>query len=282
MIFVLGGNGFVGSAYVRASRAQGRPCEVITRENYAEFVGRRCDVLVNANGNSKKFLAEKAPLEDFDASVRSVRASLVDFRYDTYVYLSTVDVYPDCSSPETTREEQSLDPARQSRYGFHKHLAEQCVRHVAGEWIIARLGGFVGPGLWKNAICDLLKGGPLWLDPASQLQFMHTDDSAAIVLELIERGVSREVFNVCGRGLISLQEVLDEVPAPVEVRAESPRVRYETSVEKLANVVHVPPTRETVLEFVRRAGRDARSTEAGHAPSAGSANRPAPHSGEAA
>src|SRR5712692_2731904 len=69
MIFVLGGAGFVGSAFVRVAAAAGRECVVIRRDNYREYTGRRCDLLVNANGNSRKPLARQAPLEEFDASV---------------------------------------------------------------------------------------------------------------------------------------------------------------------------------------------------------------------
>jgi len=251
MIFILGGNGFVGSAYARVLAAQGREFTVITRDNYADLAGRACDVLINANGNSKKFLATQAPLDEFDASVRSVRASLVDFPCRTYVYLSTVDVYPDCSPATPTAETTPLDPATQSTYGFHKHLAEQCVRHSARAWLILRLGGFVGPGLWKNAIHDALQGGPLWLDPRSELQFLHTDQAAELALSLIDSACRGEVFNLCGRGVVSLAEVIEATGMTVPVRPGSPRARYEVDISKLVSRVDVPQTRPTVLQFVR-------------------------------
>ena len=76
MITIIGGNGFVGSAYARLLAAQGVPHQVVTRENYASLRGGACDVLINANGNSKKFLAAREPLNEFDQSVRSVAQSL--------------------------------------------------------------------------------------------------------------------------------------------------------------------------------------------------------------
>lgn len=251
MHFILGGAGFVGSAYARALARAGRPHVVLTRDNYADYVGQRCDVFINANGNSKKFLAQRAPLEDFDASVRSVRQSLVDFRCGTYVFLSSCDVYPDCSTPATTREDQPLNVAAQSPYGFHKYLAEQCVQHAAPRWLVFRQGGFVGPGLWKNAIHDILQGGPLWLDPASELQFLHTDAAAALVLELIDRGLEGQVVNLCGQGTVALAEVCALVGRHVEVKPGSPCARYEVNVERLARLIDVPPTRPAVLQFVQ-------------------------------
>lgn len=259
MIFIIGGRGFVGSAFARVCAAEGREFLIINRQNYHEFVGKHCDILINADGNSKKFLAQQDPLQDFDASVRSVRASLIDLKNDYYVYLSSCDVYPDCSSPRTTSEAQELDASKQSPYGFHKYLAEQCVRHVAKKWLIVRFGGFVGPGLKKNPIFDILKGGPLWLDPESELQFMLTDRAAEIVLSLIDRGISNEIFNVCGRGVVKLREVMKWAGKTVPVQPGSPRVRYEVDISKISALVEIPDTRSTVSNFVN-AELKARST----------------------
>lgn len=250
MIFIIGGRGFVGSAFARVCTALGREFSIIDRLNYEDFVGRRCDILVNANGNSKKYLAQQDPLGDFDASVRSVRASLVDFKYDQYVYLSSCDVYPDCSSPRTTVEQAELDISRQSPYGFHKYLAEKCVQHVASSWLIIRFGGFVGPGLRKNAIYDILAGGPLWVSAESELQFMHTDQAASIVLSIADSGIRNDVFNVCGRGVVRLREVMDWAGREVTVQPASPLVRYEVNIEKISALVEVPCTRSVVREFV--------------------------------
>jgi nucleoside-diphosphate-sugar epimerase len=250
MIFILGGKGLVGSAFARACEASGRPYAVVDRESYPRYVGQHCSLLINANGNSRKPLAKQNPLAEFDASVRSVRASLVDFAFDTYVHLSSCDVYPDCSSPETTSEAQLLDPAQQSAYGFHKYLAEQCVRHAASNWLIFRLGGFVGPGLKKNAIYDILFGGKLYLDPDSELQFLHTEDAARIVLEIADSKLRGETFNLCGAGTASLREAMEWAGKSVEVQQGSPLVRYDVAISKIRKYAKIPRTRETVQAFV--------------------------------
>ncbi|HLN29013.1 MAG TPA: NAD(P)-dependent oxidoreductase [Gemmataceae bacterium] len=250
MIGIIGGNGFVGSAFVRHCQRVGLAHATIDRENYIAMVGREWDILINANGNSKKFLANEEPLEEFDASVRSVRRSLQDFRAGCYVHLSTCDIYPNCSSPAATRETGEPDVAKQSTYGFHKYLAEQCVRHAAGRWLIFRMGGFVGHGLKKNPIHDILHGQPLWLDPGSELQFLNTDDAAGMIFRILESGIHHEIVNLCGSGVVALSEVLSLVSRPVAIRPNSPRVRYEVSIEKLAGLTWVPDTRKTVLSFV--------------------------------
>ncbi|MBI1920693.1 MAG: NAD-dependent epimerase/dehydratase family protein [Geobacter sp.] len=262
MIFIMGGNGFVGSAFVRLCRRSGIPYAIIDRQNYQSFVGRTCDIFINANGNSKKFLSDKEPLTDFDASIRTVCASLHDFRYGKYILCSSCDVYPDVADPARNREDAAIESKRLSRYGFHKYVAEQFVRYEADNHLIFRCGGFVGPGMKKNAIFDILSGGPLWLDPESELQFIHTDRAADIVWQLIGQGVTNETLNLCGKGLIKLASVIDKVGHPVTVNDGSPRVTYHISTEKIEKYVEIPPTRETVTAFVEarqdesRAGDD--------------------------
>ena len=250
-VFILGGKGLVGSGFARFCERENIPHVVLDRQNYSFYAGQRCSILINANGNSSKLLATREPMLDFDASVKSVRASLLDFQYDKYVYISSCDVYPDCSSTDTTMESQTPDPERQSRYGFHKYLAEQCVRHGAADWLILRCGGFLSPDLKKNAIHDILAGGPLFLDPASELQFLHTDQAAAVVFSVLQEGVSREVLNLCGRGVVRLEEAIQAAEHVVTLQPGSPLVRYEVSIAKISRLVEIPETRSSVLKFIR-------------------------------
>lgn len=254
MIYVLGGRGLVGSAFVRLFEERGEECAIIDRQNYSEFIGKSCKLFINANGNSRKPLAAKAPVEEFDASVRSVRASLVDFRYDSYLHISSCDVYADCSRPVFTREDTPIHPAHQSTYGFHKWLGEQCVQHVASKWMILRLGGMVGPGLKKNAIFDILNGDKLWLDPESRLQFLYTADVARIALNLIANQCSGEIFNLCGRGTISLRTVIEAAgDRGISLQPGSPLVTYDVNISKIQTRVEIPETTHTVLQYVAAA-----------------------------
>lgn len=251
-VIIIGGEGFVGSAYTRWCQKKGVNHLVINRANYSDYIGTSGDLLINANGNSKKFLARENPLLEFDASVRSVRQSLIDFKVKKYVFLSSCDVYPDCSHPETTEEDTNIDISQQSPYGFHKYLAEQCVRHCHQNWLIFRMGGFVGIGLKKNPIFDILQGEKMWLDPQSELQYINTDVAASIVMEIIQKDYTKEIFNLCGDGLIKLQEVIDVAASKVKVNPDSPKVHYEVSIAKLKQIVNIPETRNSVLEFVRK------------------------------
>lgn len=253
-IHVLGGEGFVGSAFVREARRWNSTVHGITRQNYDRFRGQACDLFVNANGNSKKFLADKDPTAEFEASVVSVQRSLLDFPCKRYVYLSSIDVYPCLDNPRRNREDAPIVPEKLSRYGLHKYLAEQLVRRYAARWLIIRLGGMVGEGLWKNPIFDILHGKPLRVHVESQYQYLNSEDVAAIVLGLADEQPANDVFNVCGSGCVTLREVVALVPGyrvPYAID-KPPKEHYEISVRKLLGWRKVPRTRSAVRDFVRQ------------------------------
>ncbi|MDA8231412.1 MAG: NAD-dependent epimerase/dehydratase family protein [Magnetospirillum sp.] len=253
MIYVIGGRGFVGSAYVRLLERLGLPHMVVTRENYDGLRGTACDVLINANGNSRKFLADRDPLWEFDASVRSVAESLHAFRASRYVFLSSGDVYPDPSSPATTGEDSVDTLPAASRYGRHKWMAEQLVRGEHRNWLIFRMGGFVGPGLRKNAIFDMVTGAAVRLAPESELQFIQTDHAAALVWSVVSSGVAGEVFNLGGGGRVHLGDLHAECKSASEFEAGAPVIRYELALDKLRRAAGspIPDSLAEVRAFVR-------------------------------
>ncbi len=247
---VVGGTGFVGSAFVRWAKEHGVECVVLQRDDDPSSV-RGCDLLIDANGNSSKLLATRDPLQDFAATVASVRRRVEAIQPQRYIYLSSCDVYPDCSRPASTEESQPLVPGQQSPYGFHKRMAEECVQHAAGSWLILRLGGMVGPAMRKNAIFDILHGDRMFLAPESRLQFMHTNDVARLAMEIARRVPTNEVYNLCGRGTVSLGEVLTWVGRDVSVEPRAPAVTYDVSLRSVLRVVEVPSTESTIRAFVR-------------------------------
>lgn len=255
-IFLIGGNGFVGSAYARLFAERGLEFRLVTRENAEHLAGQPCDILINANGNSKKFMADREPLWEFDASTRSVAVALDMFKPRLCVHLSTGDVYPDQSSPEVTGEDQVIDVARLSRYGLHKYLAELLVRGTQEQWLILRMGGFVGQGLKKNAVFDMLNGAPVWLAPDSELQFIATDNAARVVWSMVESGVANEVVNLGAEGVVQLGWLHAQMRSRSSFKSDAKIIRFELSTEKLRRLSTAPLPRaaDDVLSFVSAAG----------------------------
>ncbi len=251
---VLGARGFVGRAVVAEALRRGYQVTSVDQAEYEAARGARCDLLINANGNSRKYLAAQDPALEFDLSVRSVQRALHDFKAARHVHLSTCDVYNDHEHPAANAEEAATDPARLSPYGLHKQLAEQLVRYYAPDWLVLRMAGFVGAGLRKNSIYDLLTGAPLRVHPDSRYQYLNTRDLAAILFDLLDAGLNRATVNVAGDGLISLREVAAMLP-PQRAReltaaGAPPLETYDINIARLQTLRPAPRTRDTVRAFV--------------------------------
>ena len=253
MILLLGAQGFVGSAFGRLFTGRDIAHEPITRESYPRAVGRAGSILVNASANSRKYLAEQDWPADFDASVSAVVQTLRDFHADLYVLLSSVDVYNTLDDPAWNAEDAVIDPLRLSTYGFHKYIAEACVRRHAPHWLIVRLAGMVGPGLKKNPVFDVLQGRPLSIHPDSKYQFMSTDAVADAVWRLIESGVTNRVVNVCGQGLISPRRISELAGKALIVSpaaaGSAPRIVH-INTDFAGRLTSLPDTTATIADFV--------------------------------
>lgn len=107
----------------------------------------------------------------------------------------------------------------------------------------------IGEGLEKNPIYDILRGGPLWLDPESELQFLNTDEVAKNTFQLIDKGLKNEIFNLCGDGLIKLKSLFEKF-SQIPVQPNSPNVKYNVNIEKIKKHVKISSSEQSVLNFI--------------------------------
>ena len=249
MIFILGANGFVGSGFVRYCHRHNLEYVPVTRENYSTYKGQKCEILVNAAGNSSKLLALQEPLQDFDLNVRETLCTLFDFFPSKYVYLSSVDVYNNCSNPDHNAENIPIVPTKVSRYGLNKYVGELLVQQYASDFLIIRLGGMVGPGLRKNAIYDLTHGGKLYVHPKSAYQYLHSDQVAQMVMHLARRMSTGDVINLCGDGILELSLVQQWLEQPT-LASKLRRERYEINISKLKTIMSVPTSEGAVRRYI--------------------------------
>jgi nucleoside-diphosphate-sugar epimerase len=256
-VAVIGADGFVGSAFVAllATRPEVDLAQV-TRASYAGFSGNVYDVVVDASCNSRKYLADERPVDEFDQSVTHRLRTLHDFPARLCVHVSSVDVYSDLSTPETTAEDAVIDLALVSHYGLHKLLAEQLVRHYARRWLIVRLAGMVGPRLRKNPVYDILHCQPLRIHPDSQYQFMATGDVAGLVWDLVQQGRDADIVNICGQGLITPREIAGLARRCLDLSKLDPDARprvVDVNTRKVSRLVALPETRATMTRFLGKA-----------------------------
>lgn len=250
-VAVLGGRGFVGSALVRHCEANGIPCDCVDLDNYRSFTGRGYEIVINAAGESRKYQVNRDPAGDLRYSIEPLLRSFADFSFAGYVYVSSVDVYPDHEDPSRNREEEEIDLSRISHYGFHKYLGERMVIHHCPRFLILRLGGVLGPGLRKNPVYDLLYNQPLRVDEASEYQYLDTDFFAGAVFRLLEGENWNQVYNACGMGTVSLAEIRNWLGRDLNYAVENPpRERYEISNEKLGVLFPIPDSRETARKYI--------------------------------
>ena len=165
--------------------------------------------------------------------------------------ISSADVYVNTANPLFNREDQQINVVSQSKYGFHKYLGELMVQNHSKNWLIFRMGGFVGAGLKKNAIYDILTGGKLWINPNSELQFMDSDTAAEIILDVNNLGFNNEIYNLCGEGCINLLNVIATVGKKIEPVNDAKYIKYEISLEKIKQLIKIPSTEQMVFNYLK-------------------------------
>lgn len=149
-VAIIGCRGMVGSDLVTNLKPYFQTITGIDRKNYDTYVGEHFDVVINANGNSSKVWAGENVLGDFEASTVSIYKTLFDFPCNTYLYISSADVYEDHTSKKTTIESKTIRPENLSQYGFHKYLSECIIRNFTKNYIILRCPMMLGTKLKKG------------------------------------------------------------------------------------------------------------------------------------
>ncbi|MBI2063442.1 MAG: NAD-dependent epimerase/dehydratase family protein [Candidatus Yanofskybacteria bacterium] len=253
MMHVIGSNGFVGSAICAHFEKMALEHVGINRGNYEKNIGSRAHYLINASGSGSKGKANENPRVDFQRNVQHTINLVFDFKYDVFVHISSVDVYPEPSFLEKTDEDFPIDPTKLSPYGFHKYLSELIVRRYCPNWIILRLGGLVGPNLKKNPIYDWTHGKPFFISRKSRLTFIHTQTVAEIIECIIERRITREIINICSSDSIILQDLtsianfkIEEMPVQDKLEIQD----YKINADKLKEFFKVQTSRFYIKKYL--------------------------------
>lgn len=246
---IIGGKGMLGSDLVKYL-SQFFAVTSISKENYSQFVNHSFDIVVNSNGNSKRFWAIKNPLEDFYVSTVSVYKSLFDFKSTIYVYISSSDVYINHSSSVSTLEDQIQDSSKLSSYGLHKYLSEKIVENYCKSYIILRTSMLLGKNLKKGPIYDIINKNPLFISKASRLQMISTQEVANIITFLIDKKNENDVFNVGGKGIVDFKEIQTYFSIPINFQDKNETQIYEMNVSKLNKLFHLKSSEKYLQEFI--------------------------------
>lgn len=249
---IIGSRGMVGSDLTLNLKSYFRKVTGIDRENYERYRGHHFDVVINANGNSNKIWARDHILADFAASTTSVYASLFDFPCKTYVYISSSDVYPDHTSKKSTSEEKNIEVEFLSPYGFHKYLSECIVRNFLKNYIILRCPMILGTNLKKGPIYDILHNSPLFVTPESAFQMITAKELAKIIHFLLERNITKEVFNAGGQGAVIFREIDKYIHKIITFPKDGATHIYQTDVSKLHKMYSLKTSGEYLEDFLKK------------------------------
>lgn len=252
---VLGAKGLIGTAVTNYLQGKGASVLPVTRANYDTYKGTEAGTFINCNGNSFRYKANQDPSWDFKASVDTVQASLFDFKAETYVYLSTIDIYHRTDHPDYTHERAMIDPTLLMPYAFHKWISERLVERYASKSLILRMGTVLGPALKKSPIHDLLNGSPLYMSPDSEISFIDTGTVAEALWQLLGRKSSREIYNVAATGASRLQTIATRHRLTIQVAPEGEKktYRYHINNSKVSSVLPMPSSDEVVNQFLAEA-----------------------------
>lgn len=205
----------------------------IHKENYNAHVGKSFDVLINANGNSKRFWANQHPQDDFIASTVSVYRSIFDFSCGMYIYISSPDVYENHTSSKHTKEDKKNNPKNLQPYGFHKYLAELIVKEYKEKFLILRVSMMLGTSIKKGPFYDVINENPIFVTLQSRLQLITTHAVAQIIKTLLEKSVSNETLNVGGIGSFAFKKIKKYFDKEIRTVSNAETQKYEMNTEKV-------------------------------------------------
>ena len=233
-IGVLGANGFIGKEIVNIL-CKNHDVVQITRDNYNSYMGEYFDIFVNANGNSKRFLAEADPIFDFDASVTTTYKTLFDFKFDRYIYISSLDAYKD------------------NMYGINKRISEFMLRdRLWSNVCILRVGCVVGKEAVKGVLYDIMNGKKLRVTSTSVYQLISSIDVANVVDCVIHNNVFDWfpfVFAVAGTP-ISVEDVIKLTGKSVEFEDVTIYQSYMYSTEDIEKHYKLKTSEDYIKELL--------------------------------
>lgn len=224
----------------------------ITKENYTSFLHTPFDIVINANGNSKRFWANQNVLEDFSLSTVSVYKSVLDFPTDLYIYISSSDVYANHTGKRYTKENQYSDTDRLSSYGLHKYLSEMVVRNHSSTYLILRCSMMLGSELRKGPLYDILHGKPLYITKESKLQMITTQEIAKCIQFLIQKKDKNKTYNIGGKGVVYFTNIRKYIDTPLSFSRNAEKQQYEMDVSTLESIYPLKTSVVYLQEFLNR------------------------------
>ena len=253
-IGLIGYKGFLGQAFLHEWTHYGEIVCLGRNDDIGKLEG--CKVIVNANGNSSKVVAESDPLFDFTSNALfPLKVSMFSKQNSSLlIHISSGEVE---NSIQNTINDKSLVEllAMKTNYGFSKTVGESVVQRYAENWMIIRPSGLIGQGMYKGPVYDLINGKPLWVNPESTLSLMGTETTARLTYQLMLGHLSKarenQTYNLMSKDPLSVLEIAARLNLKVEARPNLPIFHARIGSQQNIDPKLIPSTEEELFKYKR-------------------------------
>jgi nucleoside-diphosphate-sugar epimerase len=247
-ICLLGSTGFVGQTVMKKLSEKHNVLGISSKQEFGEGSFTGTDMIVNCAGVAAQWFATKHFAEAYTVE-QKIQNRIYRIKSES-PYAGIVHISSICAVENTC-------------YGHLKLWAEQGILDYWIDPYILRLGGLVGPGLWKNVIYDFVNEKPIRIFPESMCNYISTKEVANIISFLVEEHEKvplgllqqlgyKRIFNVAASKPIALKDIfkLRKDIEPCFVEGDLPLDNYFIDVSDLQSFYPVKTSEEYVLEYL--------------------------------
>jgi nucleoside-diphosphate-sugar epimerase len=245
MIFLQGGDGFLGSTIYKLLKKKKFKIKKVPKSN---FKYKNCEIFINCSTNSKKYLSRTKNFYEFNNSIKNIKKTIVKFNFKKYILISTCEVYSDKNN---NSEKSNIDFRNLSNYGFYKYLCELLIIKETQKWLILRCNGIIGENMRKGPIFDMINKKQVWANPNSQYQLIHAEDVAKIIIKLIKKNSYNKILNICSNDNEKIKNISNILGFNSKYKKNLPIVKYKFNNNRIKKIFNTKSTK-SYLEKLKK------------------------------
>jgi nucleoside-diphosphate-sugar epimerase len=246
MIFLQGGDGFLGSTIYKLLKKKKFKIKKVQKNN---FKYKNCEIFINCSTNSKKYLSEKKNFYEFNNSIKNIKKTIVNFNFRKYILISTCEVYSD---KNTNSEKSNIDFRNLSNYGFYKYLCELLIIKETQKWLILRCNGIIGENMKKGPVYDIINKKKVWANPNSQYQLIHADEVAKIIIKLIQRNSYNKIYNICSNDNEKVKNISNILGFKSKYKNKLPIIKYKFNNNEIKKIFKIKSTKFYLKKLINK------------------------------
>jgi nucleoside-diphosphate-sugar epimerase len=247
-VIVLGGSGFLGSEFVNFFNNKNLKVLSLNSKNYKLFRGSFAKLIINANGNTYRYKANKNPTWDFKKSFLSVCKSVHDFKYNFYIFISSVDVYDNKNNKKKNSENSFINTIKLDFYAYHKWIAERYVEKYTKNYLIFRLGTLIGPNMKKGPFYDIIKKNSLFMSLDSKLTIISKLNAVNLILKIYKLKLKNQIFNITSSKSFLLKKLKNKF-TNIKIISNK-KYEYDINVSKIKKFFQIPNSISEVKKYL--------------------------------